>query len=74
MWTASPLLFAAFYRYFKVITTETKSAKKNKYEGGYNMKKIDPGPFSFLQPGWLALHAVVISGVTMLGKAWERRT
>jgi len=38
------------------------------------MKRVDPGPFSFLQPGWIALHAVVISGVTMLGKAWEKRT
>ena len=38
------------------------------------MKKVDPGTFSFLQPGWFVLHTVVIGGVTLLGKAWERRT
>ncbi|MEA1961772.1 MAG: hypothetical protein U9N81_10985 [Bacillota bacterium] len=29
--------------------------------------KIDPGTFSILEPGWIALHAVVITGVYMLG-------
>ena len=36
-------------------------------------KKVDLGPFSFLQPGWFALHTVLIAGATMLGKAWEKR-
>lgn len=46
------------------------------YKGDFNMrfKKVDPGPFSFLQPGWFALHTVLIAGATMLGKAWEKRT
>jgi len=37
------------------------------------IKKVDPGTFSFLQPGWFALHTVVISGATMLGKAWGKK-
>ncbi len=37
-------------------------------------KKIDPGPLSFLQPGWIAFHAAIITGVTLLGKAWEKRS
>jgi len=37
------------------------------------IKKVDPGPFSFLQPAWFGLHAVVITGATVLGKAWGKR-
>lgn len=40
----------------------------------FRIKKVDPGPFSFLQPAWIALHTVVIAGIAFLGKAWERRT
>jgi len=29
--------------------------------------KVDPGTFSFMEPGWWALHAVSIAGVYMLG-------
>jgi len=51
-------------------------AQNTIYKGDFNMrfKKVDPGPFSFLQPGWFALHTVLITGATMLGKAWEKRT
>ena len=29
--------------------------------------KADPRTFSFMEPGWWALHAVTIAGVYMLG-------
>jgi hypothetical protein len=45
-------------------------------KGDLNMriKKVDPGPFSFLQPAWFALHTVLIAGATMVGKAWGKRS
>ncbi|MGI6468808.1 MAG: hypothetical protein GXZ09_01355 [Syntrophomonadaceae bacterium] len=30
--------------------------------------KADPGTFSFLEPGWWALHAAAISGLYILAK------
>jgi hypothetical protein len=35
--------------------------------------RVDPGPFSFMQPGWFALHALTIAGSIYLGKALEKR-
>jgi hypothetical protein len=32
-----------------------------------NSDRIDPGTFSFLEPGWWALHAATIAGVYALG-------
>ncbi len=33
----------------------------------FNNDKVDPGTFSFLEPGWWALHATAITGVYILG-------
>ena len=38
------------------------------------MKKVDPGTFSLLQPGWWAFHAVAIGGMLLLGKTLEKRS
>ncbi|MDD3267799.1 MAG: hypothetical protein PHX14_00625 [Syntrophomonadaceae bacterium] len=35
-------------------------------------EKVDPGTFSFLEPGWWALHAATIAGVYMLGQSISR--
>ncbi|WP_157048971.1 hypothetical protein [Syntrophomonas palmitatica] len=32
-----------------------------------NSDRVDPGTFSFLEPGWWALHAATIAGVYALG-------
>ncbi|MDD2585272.1 MAG: hypothetical protein PHT79_00385 [Syntrophomonadaceae bacterium] len=32
-----------------------------------NEDKIDPGTFSFLGPGWWALHAAAISAIYVIG-------
>lgn len=37
------------------------------------MKRVDPGTFSFLQPGWWAFHALAIGGAVVLGKEIEKR-
>ncbi len=37
------------------------------------MKKVDPGTFSFLQPGWFVFHTFAILGMIMLGMSLERR-
>lgn len=36
-------------------------------------RRVDPGPFSFMQPGWFALHALTIGGSILIGKALEKR-
>lgn len=35
--------------------------------------KIDPGTFSIMEPGWLALHAAAIAGVYLLGSRLNSR-
>ena len=35
--------------------------------------KIDPGPFSIMEPGWWALHATAIAGVYLLGSKLRNR-
>ncbi len=37
------------------------------------MRKVDPGTFSFLEPGWFILHVFAIFGMIMLGMSLERR-
>lgn len=37
------------------------------------LRKVDPGIFSFLEPGWIILHIFAIFGMIMLGMAWERK-
>lgn len=37
------------------------------------MKKVDPGTFSFMQPGWWVFHAAAIGGMILLGKELEKR-
>lgn len=32
-----------------------------------NEDKIDPGTFSFLEPGWWALHAAAITAIYVIG-------
>ncbi|MDD3022439.1 MAG: hypothetical protein PHE26_00855 [Syntrophomonadaceae bacterium] len=34
--------------------------------------KVDPGTFSFLEPGWWALHAATIAGIYMLGQSMSK--
>lgn len=36
-------------------------------------RRVDPGPFSFMQGGWFALHVLTIAGSIYLGKALEQR-
>ncbi|MGI5912865.1 MAG: hypothetical protein ACOX6E_09885 [Syntrophomonadaceae bacterium] len=38
-----------------------------------NRDKVDPGTFSFLEPGWWVLHAVTITSMYMLGKMMSKR-
>jgi len=38
-----------------------------------NRDKIDPGTFSFLEPGWWALHATAITAVYALGCLMNRK-
>ncbi|MEA4925411.1 MAG: hypothetical protein VB084_08885 [Syntrophomonadaceae bacterium] len=35
--------------------------------------KVDPGAFSFMEPGWWALHATAIAGVYLLGNKLRTR-
>lgn len=37
------------------------------------LKRVDPGIFSFLEPGWFIFHVLAIFGMIMLGMALERR-
>lgn len=37
------------------------------------MRRVDPGPLSFLQPGWIAFHVAAIGGAILLGKALEKK-
>jgi len=37
------------------------------------IRKVDPGTFSFLEPGWFIFHALAITGMIMIGMAIERR-
>ena len=39
-----------------------------------NQDKVDPGTFSFLEPGWWALHATTITAAVMLGSMLSKRT
>ncbi|MEN6327830.1 MAG: hypothetical protein ABFD18_16695 [Syntrophomonas sp.] len=34
--------------------------------------KVDPGTFSFMEPGWWALHAATIAGIYMLGRTMSK--
>ncbi|MEN6348101.1 MAG: hypothetical protein ABFD08_01690 [Syntrophomonas sp.] len=34
----------------------------------FRQDKVDPGTFSFMEPGWWALHAATIAAVYMLGQ------
>lgn len=36
--------------------------------------KIDPGSFSFLEPGWWALHSAMITGIFLLGYKMSQRS
>jgi hypothetical protein len=36
-------------------------------------RKIDPGTFSLMEPGWWALHATAITGVYLLGTKLRNR-
>jgi hypothetical protein len=38
------------------------------------MKKVDPGPLSFLQPGWFAFHAAAIGGMLAIGRVFGKRS
>jgi len=38
-----------------------------------NQDKVDPGTFSFLEPGWWALHATTITAAIMLGSMLSKR-
>lgn len=42
------------------------------YKKFLNRDKIDPGTFSFMEPGWWALHATAVAGVYMLGSMLSR--
>lgn len=35
--------------------------------------RIDPGTFSFMEPGWWAFHAAAIAGIYMLGSRISQR-
>ena len=39
-----------------------------------NQDKVDPGTFSFLEPGWWALHATTITAAVMLGSMLSKKT
>ena len=39
-----------------------------------NQDKVDPGTFSFLEPGWWALHATTITAAVMLGSVLSKKT
>lgn len=48
------------------------------YKNSINRKlmgtdKIDPGTYSFMQPGWWALHATAITAVYVLGNKLSNR-
>ncbi len=34
--------------------------------------KVDPGTFSFMEPGWWAFHAAAVTGVYVLGSKIAR--
>jgi hypothetical protein len=36
-------------------------------------RKVDPGTFSLMEPGWWALHATAIAGVYLLGSKLRNR-
>jgi len=36
--------------------------------------KVDPGTFSFLEPGWWVLHAVTITAIFMLGSMMTKKS
>lgn len=38
-----------------------------------NEDKVDPGSFSFLEPGWWALHATAITGLYLLAHRMSKR-
>ncbi len=38
-----------------------------------NQDKVDPGTFSFLEPGWWALHATAITAVYLLGTMMTKK-
>lgn len=37
------------------------------------LRKVDPGVFSFLEPGWIIFHIFAIFGMIMLGMVLERK-
>ncbi|MGS0764245.1 hypothetical protein [Syntrophomonas curvata] len=39
-----------------------------------NQDKVDPGTFSFLEPGWWALHATAITAVYILGTMTAKKS
>jgi hypothetical protein len=39
-----------------------------------NQDKVDPGTFSFLEPGWWALHATTITAIFMLGSMMAKKS
>ncbi len=41
--------------------------KKSLMEKYSSDGKIDPGMFSFMEPGWWALHVTAIAGIYLLG-------
>lgn len=38
-----------------------------------NRDKVDPGTFSFAEPGWWVFHAAAITGVYVLGSKISQR-
>lgn len=36
--------------------------------------KVDPGTFSFMEPGWWALHATAIAGIYVIGHMMAKKT
>lgn len=37
------------------------------------LRRVDPGIFSFLEPGWFIFHVFAVVGIIMLGMAIERK-
>jgi hypothetical protein len=47
--------------------------KDNVFNNLRSEDKIDPGTFSFMEPGWWALHATAVAGIYLLGSKLHNR-
>jgi hypothetical protein len=65
---------AAFYERSEIMLSDMMDYKNSISKKILKQDKVDPGTFSFLEPGWWALHAATITAVFILGATMAKKS